>query len=61
MWVIMQSECSILLAACEAAGTALQIGEVEGGVTLTEYYSIPVIQYIEAHSHLPDPSAVNSF
>lgn len=35
MWAITQSACSIVLVACKAAVAALQVVEVEGGVTLT--------------------------
>jgi hypothetical protein len=34
MWVVVQSEATILLAACKAAVPALQVDEVERGVVL---------------------------
>ena len=45
MWVVVQSEASILLAACKAAVPALQVHEVERGVILPAF-SVQSLSFI---------------
>ena len=51
MWVVVQSEASILLAACKAAVPGLQVHEVERGVILPAF-SVQSLSFIN-RSYFP--------